>query len=155
MCYVSCFSCCFVLNLYHFFLLCVLCCVGNRRKSTTVILNRKIYQMNSTPNFSNDNQSKDELDILLRKLRPFQREGFEFATRRRENGTRNDVGRILLADEMVSNVAMFEMDIYTFLFTSTLADFLVVLMILLFFIIIIFYERDWGKCTSYFWPCDV
>ena len=111
--------------------------------------------MNSTPNFSNDNQSKDELDILLRKLRPFQREGFEFATRRRENGTRNDVGRILLADEMVSNVAMFEMDIYTFLFTSTLADFLVVLMILLFFIIIIFYERDWGKCTLYFWPCDV
>ena len=84
--------------------------------------------MNSTPNFSNDNQSKDELDILLRKLRPFQREGFEFATRRRENGTRNDVGRILLADEMVSNVAMSEMDIYTFLFTSTLADFLVVLM---------------------------
>lgn len=103
--------------------------------------------MNSTPNFSNDNQSKDELDILLRKLRPFQREGFEFATRRRENGTRNDVGRILLADEMVSNVAMFEMDIYTFLFTSTLADFLVVLMILLFFLY--FFMKGTGVSALY------
>lgn len=42
---------------------------------------------------------KDELGTLLKKLRPFQREGFDFATRSLKNN--NGAGRILLADEMV------------------------------------------------------
>ncbi len=48
-----------------------------------------------------DDKSEDqnELDSLLKKLRPFQREAFDFATNRgREKTNRN--GRILLADEM-------------------------------------------------------
>ena len=47
-------------------------------------------------------EKNDELQILLQKLRPFQKDGFDFAVR----GTgenKNDGGRILLADEMVSN----------------------------------------------------
>jgi len=42
----------------------------------------------------NDVKKNNELDSLLEKLRPFQREGFEFAT------SANVGGRILLADEM-------------------------------------------------------
>lgn len=51
---------------------------------------------NTTNEDYNDNV---ELSTLLDKLRPFQREGFDFATQGlKEN---NGGGRILLADEMV------------------------------------------------------
>ena len=55
----------------------------------------------------------DELDSLLRKLRPFQREAFDFATNAKSPTTTNNnsakssgrkgctTGRILIADEMV------------------------------------------------------
>ncbi len=57
--------------------------------------------------------SDEELDSLLRKLRPFQREAFDFATKsnltaqksetskKKENHDGRVKGRILLADEMV------------------------------------------------------
>ena len=49
------------------------------------------------------NNNNDELRILLKKLRPFQRDGFDFAMKCSDEN-KNDGGRILLADEMVSNM---------------------------------------------------
>ena len=44
----------------------------------------------------------DNLKSLLEKLRPFQREGFKFATKACIEENNRSGGRILLADEMVS-----------------------------------------------------
>jgi len=46
-----------------------------------------------------DAQDKIELDNLLSKLRPFQREAFNFATKQSKDGT-GGTGKLLIADEM-------------------------------------------------------
>jgi len=45
----------------------------------------------------NDTKACDDLKSLLQRLRPFQRDGFEFVTKGRKEGK---CGRALLADEM-------------------------------------------------------
>jgi hypothetical protein len=95
---------------------------------------------------SQRNTNQNELDTLLGKLRPFQKEGFEFATSQKEG--RN--GRILLADEMVRSFS-YRCIFYIFLhiersiiFKSLLFHFFFMIGACLLVLI-----RDWGELLIY------